>query len=177
MTCIVGLVEKGKVYMGGDSAGVGGYHLELRRDEKVFKNGDFLFGFTSSFRMGQILRYRFSPPRHHPKDNIVQFMTTDFIDAVRECLKKYGYARNDKGQDEGGSFLVGFEGNLFSVEADYQVGLLHAPYHAVGCGADIAFGAMYASKGQPRRRIKTALEAAQLHSAGVRGPFNIKCMS
>ena len=41
MTCIVGLVHGGKVYMGGDSAGVGGYCLTVRADEKVFRNGEF----------------------------------------------------------------------------------------------------------------------------------------
>ena len=42
MTCIVGLVEKGNVYIGGDSAGVGGYSLTVRADRKVFRNGDFV---------------------------------------------------------------------------------------------------------------------------------------
>ena len=45
MTCIIGLVENSKVYIGGDSAGVAGYGLSVRADEKVFKKGDFIFGF------------------------------------------------------------------------------------------------------------------------------------
>ena len=57
MTCIVGLVHEGVVYIGGDSAGVGGMSLTVRADEKVFQNGEFLMGFTTSFRMGQLLRY------------------------------------------------------------------------------------------------------------------------
>ena len=41
MTCIVGLTDKGIVYMGGDSAGVDGrYGLMLRDDVKVFHNGE-----------------------------------------------------------------------------------------------------------------------------------------
>ena len=67
MTCIVGLEHKGKVYIGGDSAGVAGYSLSVRADQKVFINGNFIFGFTSSFRMGQILRFGFNPPRRHPE--------------------------------------------------------------------------------------------------------------
>ena len=35
MTCIVGLVHEGVVYIGGDSAGVGGLSLTVRADEKV----------------------------------------------------------------------------------------------------------------------------------------------
>jgi len=63
MTCIVGLVENGKVYIGGDSAGVAGLDITTRKDEKVFQKENMIFGFTSSFRMGQILRYSFKNPR------------------------------------------------------------------------------------------------------------------
>jgi len=57
MTCIVGLIDKEskKIYMGGDSAGVANYSLSVRKDPKVFKRYGFIFGFTSSFRMGQLL--------------------------------------------------------------------------------------------------------------------------
>ena len=44
MTCIVGLRHEGKAWIGGDSAGVGGLELTVRRDPKVFKNGPMLFG-------------------------------------------------------------------------------------------------------------------------------------
>jgi ATP-dependent protease HslVU (ClpYQ) peptidase subunit len=47
MTCIAGVAHEGKVWIGGDSAGVGGYDLTVRADAKVFTNGEFLFGFTS----------------------------------------------------------------------------------------------------------------------------------
>ena len=52
MTCIVGLIDGRRVWMGGDSAGVSGLDITVRADAKVFRNGDFLIGFTSSFRMG-----------------------------------------------------------------------------------------------------------------------------
>ena len=92
MTCIVGLVHEGVVYIGGDSAGVGGMSLTVRADEKVFQNGEFLMGFTTSFRMGQLLRYSLKPPRRHPDDEINQFMVVTFTNAVRECLKAGGWA-------------------------------------------------------------------------------------
>ena len=54
MTCIVGLINKENksVTIGGDSSGLAGSDLTIRKDPKVFKNGDFIFGCTSSsFRM------------------------------------------------------------------------------------------------------------------------------
>ena len=74
MTCIVGLVHEGVVYIGGDSAGVAGLSLTVRADEKVFQNGEFLMGFTTSFRMGQLLRYSLKPPCSYPDDDINQYM-------------------------------------------------------------------------------------------------------
>ena len=43
MTAIVGLVDNGHVYMGGDSAAVNTYSLSLRvrADTKVFHNGPY----------------------------------------------------------------------------------------------------------------------------------------
>jgi hypothetical protein len=37
MTAIVGLVQAGSVYIGGDSAGVSGMSLTVRADAKVFR--------------------------------------------------------------------------------------------------------------------------------------------
>jgi ATP-dependent protease HslVU (ClpYQ) peptidase subunit len=177
MTCIVGLVDQGNVWIGGDSAGVGGYDLMLRADQKVFRNGDFLMGFTSSFRMGQLLRYKLSPPKLHSDDDIYQYMVAHFAESVRTCLKDGGFTRNDKGEESGGTFLVGVKGRLFCVEGDFQVGEPQDPFWAVGCGANFALGVLYATSGMlPRERVEMALRAAEQYSAGVRGPFHIECL-
>ena len=174
MTCIVGLVHEGVVYIGGDSAGVAGLSLTVRADEKVFQNGEFLMGFTTSFRMGQLLRYSLEPPRRHPDDDIHQYMVVGFVNAVRECLKAGGYASKKDDVESAGTFLVGYQGRLFEIESDYQVGIPGDGYAAVGSGQDIARGALFATQGQePRQRVLTALQAAERFSAGVRGPFHI----
>ncbi len=175
MTCIVGLIEDGTVYMGGDSAGVAGYGLTVRADEKVFVKGDFVMGFTSSFRMGQLLRYSLKPPKYHPDVDTSEYMVVDFVNAARECLKTGGYAQKDKEVEVGGTFLVGFNGKLFKVESDYQVGIPMQFFDACGCGDDIALGAMFSNAHlSPEDRILQALEAAEQFSAGVRRPFIVK---
>jgi len=175
MTCIIGLLDKGGVYIGADSAGMAGYGLTVRADEKVFINGDFIMGFTSSFRMGQLLRYSLKPPKYHPDIDLNEYMVTDFINAVRDCLKTGGYAKKDKDAETAGVFLVGFKGRLFKVESDYQVGVSALAYDACGCGEDIALGSMYSNSSlPPRERIQQALGAAEQFSAGVRHPFVIK---
>ena len=162
MTCIVGLVHEGVVYIGGDSAGVGGMSLTVRADEKVFRNSDFLMGFTTSFRMGQLLRYSLEPPRRHPDDDIHQYMVVDFVNAVRRCLKAGGWASKMEETERGGTFLVGYSGHLFTVDSDYQVGIPEDGFAAVGSGQDIARGSLFATQGQePRIRVLTALRSAE----------------
>ena len=70
MTCIVAWLEDEKICIGGDSAGVAVYNMQIRADEKVFKNGEMVFGFTSSFRMGQLLRFSLIlPPKKENQDD------------------------------------------------------------------------------------------------------------
>ena len=176
MTCIVGIEHKGRVWLGGDSAGVAGLSITQRADAKVFTNGPFVMGFTSSFRMGQILRWKLEPPAP-PEDNdyLECFMSTDFVTAVRTCLADNGWMAKKNEREEGGTFLVGVNGTLFCVESDFQVGLSHDGYMAVGCGDDLALGALHATVGRsPAYRLKAALLAAEHHSAGVSGPFTIE---
>lgn len=174
MTCIVGLLDDGKVYMGGDSAGVAGYYLTKRKDKKVFKNGDFLIGFTSSFRMGQLLQCNFTPPKYHKDEDLYKYMVTDFIDAVRTCFKAGGYSKKENEVEKGGTFLVGCYGRLFEIESDFQVGESFDSYEAVGCGIDLARGSMFTSELlKPKERILKALQAAAHFSTGVVEPFTI----
>ncbi|GLX99677.1 MULTISPECIES: hypothetical protein [Actinoplanes] len=173
MTAIAGLTHAGSVFIGGDSAGVGGgWDLTIRADAKVFRNRGYLFGFTTSFRMGQLIRYSLKPPA--PKGDLDKFMSTTFVDALRDCLKKGGWARKDSEQESGGTFLVGVRGRLYTVYDDYQLAKAADGFAAVGCGDQIALGAFYATAGtdlKPRKRVRVALQAAERFSAGVRGPF------
>jgi hypothetical protein len=178
MTCIAAFVEGDTVWVGGDSAGVAGYDLLVRADQKVFRNGQMLFGFTDSFRMGQLLRYALNVPHHHADVDIQKYMVTTFMDAVRECLKTHGFARKREDAEIGGGFIVGYRNQLFRIDNDYQVGLSVGGYMAMGCGDQIAHGALFASAGVEtgEKRMGVVLAAAERHSAGVRGPFHIESL-
>lgn len=179
MTSIAAIVdEDGTVWVGGDSAGVSSrYSLEVRNDPKVFINGPFIVGFTTSFRMGQLLHYSFVPPKHPKKMDIDSYMNTIFIDAVRKCMKAGGYSSVNNNTEEGGCFIVGYRGRLFIIDNDFQVGMPHAPYTAVGCGHDLCKGSLHATQGtniESQTRVRMALEAAEQFSGGVRRPFVIR---
>jgi hypothetical protein len=182
MTCIVALKHAGKIYMGSDSAGVGGLSLTVRADPKIYRVGPALFGFTTSFRMGQLLGHSFTMPKHDSDQTIETFMATTFINALRVCLKDGGFAKKINETESGGNFLVGYRGRIFNVWDDYQVGESALPYDAVGCGFDLALGSLHTTAALklrsilPRERIRFALAAAERFSAGVRGPFKIEML-
>lgn len=176
MTCIIGYAKKGVVWIGGDSAGVGGYNLQIRSDEKVFKKDKMIFGFTSSFRMGQIIRYCLTIPEQYQSKEDYEYLCSDFMDALIKCFSDKGYLKKKDEVKVGGVFLLGYRGNLYTVYDDFQVSKLVKDYNAVGCGEDLAMGAMFATEEtdwSPESRINKALSAASEHSAGVAPPFNI----
>ena len=178
MTCIVGLKFSGHVYIGGDSAGVSGWSISSRKDPRVFINGEMSIGFTTSFRFGQILQYELTVPKHYPDVTVDQYMVKQFVPAVRQALKEHGYLYVKENNESGGCCLIGYRGRLFLMDSDFQIGEMGADYYAVGCGADIALGALHAI-GQldialgPEKAIKLALGAAETYSAGVKGPYTV----
>jgi ATP-dependent protease HslVU (ClpYQ) peptidase subunit len=183
MTCIVGLVHDGEVFIGADSAGTDSRLSQTARaDRKAFCNGDFVMGFTSSFRMGQLLAFNFNPPKPRLGADVMAYMVTDFIDAARATMKAGGYMTVKENVEIGGTFLVGYAGRLFNVADDFQVGEAACGYDAVGCGADIALGSLHATQHalptgvrvKPWTRLRLALEAAERFSAGVRAPFHFE---
>ena len=173
MTCIVGLVHQGRVFMGADSAGLAGLHLTIRRDRKIGMVGPMAIGFTTSFRMGQLLLRGFTPPRWHWGDDPYEFLLDQFVDAVRNRFKAGGYVKIDNGREDGGTFLIGLGGRLFSMEDDFQIAEAADEFDACGCGEAYAKGALAASANCPvEERLSGALRAAERFSAGVRGPFH-----
>lgn len=176
MTCIVGCVDRKTktVTIGGDSAGVSGLNIEVRKDAKVFKNGNFVIGCTTSFRMIQLLRFSLKPPAIRKKD-IFEYMCTDFIDAVRECFLQGGHLkRYTDGDDMGGTFLVGYKNRLFKIDEDFQVGENINGMDALGCGSDFAIGALAALQKAnltPKEKVIASLSVSESFSGGVRKPF------
>lgn len=176
MTCIVGLVDDRRVWMGGDSAGiVDNVVLNIKQPPKVFTNGPFLMGGTWSWRMIQLLQHKFGPPKQG-RMPIMKYMVTDFMDAVIECFSQGGIQEVRDETKRGGMFLVGYRGQLFRVEPNYHINQRRQPYHTCGSGEDWALGSLHASQymaWDSKLRVRRALEAATEFCTGVAKPFTI----
>lgn len=178
MTCIVGLVEKGTVYIGGDSASVSGWTSRVTRLPKVIKKGPFLLGYTTSFRMGQLLEHSLHvPAQAQTERDDMRYMVTVFVEHVRQLLKDRGMAKVEANSESGGQFLVAYRRRLFSIQSDFQVNEMADGYDAVGSGAEYALGAMTALKGvAPVTRIKRALAISSKFNMGVCPPFFVRAL-
>lgn len=191
MTCIVGFVDRvnKEIIMGGDSAGVAGLEISKRKDTKVFiKDNKFIIGFTTSFRMGQILHYN---PLHIEEQSSYEddlaFMVKKFIPAVQDLFQKNYYGGIDQKQGAiGGTFLVGYKDNLYRIDSDFQVALGHKDYDSCGCGDNYALGSLHTSihlnklvknyrnyDYNTEKIVLRSLITAAEFSAGVCSPFNI----
>lgn len=191
MTCIVGLVHEGTVYLGGDRAGADEYwHMTVQAEPKVFtralnmvvpgpdgvRKPLLAIGYTTSFRMGQLLRHHLAVPEWNSLIRDAEgWVVHDLIPSIRATLTDGGYTKKENNKESGGSFLLGFAGNLFRIQDDFAAIRALDGYDAIGSGGSIALGALFSTIGatSPSLRVSEALKAAEHHSAGVRGPFDV----
>lgn len=175
MTCAIGLKYNNIIYIGADNVG-SNEHIKLsRNDQKVFIKNNMIFGCTTSYRMINLLQYQLEIPIHNNK-SIDAYMYTDFIETVRTLFKDKGFSKIDANVQTGGNFIVGYQGNLYEIENDFQIVKHNDNFCCVGSGSYYAYGAMkilQKEKISPENKIKRALEVAEYYNPFVRKPFKI----
>ncbi len=175
MTCIVAIRNSHGVIMGSDSCGGGGHRANVVKTPKVSKVGEYLIGYTSSFRMGQILHYTMSPKTHNQKDDLFGHLVNVLVPEVRNALRSGGFMKMKNGEETGGEFLMAHGTRLLCVQSDFSVLEYEDDFLATGCGEDWAMGALYTLRDSPltaKARLTKALEAATKYSSYVRAPFH-----
>lgn len=179
MTCIVGIIDKDGITMAADSDSVAGNVVRPRADKKLFhiqpQYGEtMMVGFTSSYRMGQLLRF-WRPPSKG-RSEVETYMFTTFIDALRKHLKEGGWSKVENNTEQGGTFLVAFHHQLFVVHNDFQIEMPGLPYAAVGSGEEVALGSLYSTQDgilSTEARAVLAVEAASRFITTVGGDVDV----
>lgn len=176
MTCIVGVKYNKKVYIGGDSAMTNQIGQQsLSAESKVFINGKVAFGICGSPKVINPLMLAKLPKRKFGQ-NIREFVSKELIPSIQNALREGGCVIESKehGEHFEGAMLLGYEGNLYRLESNFQIITDAHGFDSVGSGADIAIGSLHATKKlNPRQRILKALQASAIGNSGVRPPFNI----
>lgn len=172
MTCIIGAISDGKIHMVGDSGAASGWNVDIVTQPKVFRNGEYIIGYTTSFRMGQMLQFA-NLPQWDKAKHLDEFMVTVFIPALRELLKAGGFVKIENAVEEGGIFLVGIAGRLFRCSSDFTVLENADKFDAVGCGSEFALGAYLALRdiADVKERLFRAIEISAHFSGSVRPPY------
>lgn len=172
MTCIVGVIEDGVVYLGGDSAITAGDTKWCLNEPKVFLSEDrkMGIGYAGLLRIGNVLKYKFKIPKL--RRDINKYIYKDFVDALRECFKANGISIDGDGDFQ---VLVAVKGKLFSIDEGFGVSEIRDKFAAIGSGTDYALGSLFSTMGQdPNGRVMAALEASAHFSTNVGAPFYVE---
>lgn len=187
MTAIIGLKTAEGVYIGADSCAQAGntwitYPIASR---KVFKRDGFLFGVAGSLRAIQLLQYKLQIPEHPERYGygkaVEKYLVVDFVEAVRDLFKENGLSHIENNEETGNQFLLGYRGELFSINSDFALGAKAMNFFCIGSGMDVALGAMdaldYLGPGNEERRIEKALEITARFIANVSPPFHVEFLA
>lgn len=109
MTCIVGVETENSVIIAGDLGSSTRNTIDPTRLKKVFlkkypsenENNKMIIGYSSSFRMGQLLEYKLNIPEQEPFTLDLEYLSTVFIDEVRKVLKKGGFTKIENNEESG----------------------------------------------------------------------------
>lgn len=117
---------------------------------KIAANGKYIMGAAGDVRAINILQHVFVPPI--PPTNTLgkkldQFITRQFIPALRACFDEQGYssAKDDKEHiaEQGSTIIVVVHGTIYILEGDYSWTSDSNGIYAVGTGSSYALGALH----------------------------------
>lgn len=153
--------------MGGDIQGTGWNNKVVHTQPKVFNKKGVLFGFTSSYRFGQILEHGLQDPvvPENPAD-VYRWLITVLVPDIKAALKDSDY-------EGGGNCLIGVRGQLWELQTDFSVLRSVKGYAAVGSGYEYALGSLTTSFNLlPAIPMPANYEAMVKQAIAVAGTFS-----
>lgn len=172
MTCIVGIANEDKVYIGGDRGGSDGSAIVSLAAPKVYIRDEWIFGYAGSIGIGQIMQIINIPIIQEDEDPFM-VLRMDMVDAFKSMMDIQGLSITE---DSDTDFLIGCRGRLFEFSpADWSVAEIHET--AIGSGGNFALGSLHTTSqyeaASPIYRIDCALNAAITYSPSCQGPIDI----
>ena len=171
MTCIVAIRNETKVLLGGDSAASGNNRIVSRRDKKIFKRRGIGFGFAGSFRVGQLIKFQLKIPKHPINIETSEYVVNCLVAEIIKLLKTHKLVKNNQMEC---NLLITYKNHIYKIDSDFQVEVGDDPYAAIGDGADVALGALYALKDSPiiaADKFLIAMSASDRYCTTVSSPF------
>lgn len=174
MTCIVGVEINNKTYMGSDSSAVTDTNKWAVDEPKLFIRDGLLFGYAGCFRMANLIQYQLKVPKHRKSMTDKEYLNVPLIEELRRVFRANDYTYDQTSNES--SLLIGYRGKLYTLENGYILTRTMGKYAAIGTGAAVALGSLYATKElgglKPEQRLQLALRAAVEHSRGICAPYH-----
>jgi hypothetical protein len=166
MTCIVGLVEEGQVWLASDSCIADDTHTLTSAESKLAHYGSWVYGVAGDVRCLNLLRHGMVLPEP-PNTGLDAFVATDVAKAFSEALAGL----------EGHTFeaLLGCRGQLYYIGGDYATVRLAEPYAAIGEGGPVALGVLsmtHSRRAAPKTKLTQALEQSARYTLAVSAPWH-----
>lgn len=190
MTCVaVVRGADGGLWMGADSCVVRG-HIRTSLaggDSKVFALPGNIgwIGTSGANSTGSPVRYGFSPPVRTESSDVLEWVFANLAPAMKaRYLEAGAYSEDADPQADGwargtrGECILVVEGQIFYIDQNVFPMHVAGDYFAIGCGDDLAIGALAALKYHrpempPKQMLECALSVAARHSDSVAPPFVI----
>lgn len=163
-TCVVGVKTPTGVLLGADSAVSDGDLTIRTRTSKLIRKGKatVVFGVAGYLRDITLLRSGLELPAFDsgsPERYVERVMVPALRFLIEDVEQGAGITINGEHSDWVAEILVGVGGELITI--DPRMGVLRwGDYAAIGSGQQYALGALHDKSGDPRSRVKRALEAA-----------------
>lgn len=154
MTCIVGIEHEGRVWIGGDIQGTSDNYKMVHTQPKVFKKSGVVFGYTGSYRYGQLIEHSLDDFVVPDDDKLIyEWLVKFVVEGIVTIIGDY--------EVEPGSCLLGVKDQLWCLQQDYSVLRSTDGYCSEGAGQEYAAGAMKAlldGENDPKKVIRKTME-------------------
>ena len=137
MTCIIAIEaidqQSGKnvVVMAGDWQATGNYIKQNVTKSKIFSHSNLLFGYTATFRFGQLVEHCLNNntliPPSNASDNY-KWLVVTFVPALIKTLESNKYDASLRGV----GLLIGINGEVWEVQSDFSVLRNSLGFNSVG---------------------------------------------
>lgn len=187
MTCVLALkfideTDKQVVLLAADKMGSNGSVKRIYTKPKIFKNGDFYIGYSTSFCMGQILQHVWTPPEQKIGQTDDDYLFNDVRASLHKMFEDndFGFKKSESnGEPNRGTFIMVYKGRIFEVFSN--MALLEVDgFASVGCGSEIMQGAigMYLSLVEsadilPDNMLDKAFKIVSERSCGVSKEYDL----
>ncbi|EHU8781235.1 hypothetical protein N0S44_000473 [Escherichia coli] len=195
MTCIIAHTDGVTSFIAGDKMGSDGFTKSIQTEPKVFEkefvkiSGDdgltrtkdvMTIGFTTSFRMGQLLTYNLNLPDQNSNETFLQYLVLKVIPLIRQMFKDEWGARDTTQDVGGGQFIILHNHTIYEIQEDFSVLQSKSRVASVGSGTYHAIAAMQAyidlekeTNVQLHERIKSIFKIVSDNVSSVSEEFDV----